>query len=157
MGRISHRPVFSAIRMAVAASLIWRDFASKTRDRKPQLTQALRPGRGCDRIAIGAGNDAIPASGARRKSLRKISPAAAASGKAWNAADQRGWRRPSRDADFPFYFGVVRLEVSIGEWANPRKGRAGRGQSLLRSDEIKFRGSAEIAVKCTLVPPTQRP
>src|SRR6266481_3553583 len=69
--RASHRPVRSAIRMAVASELDFAPTSQPKARQKPQLTQALRPGRGSERIAIGAGYGCQPSFRAARS---KITP-----------------------------------------------------------------------------------
>src|SRR5580704_1186590 len=70
-GRISQRPVFSAMRMAVARELDFAPTSQPNARQKPQLRQALRPGRGCERMAMGAGNGCQPSLRAARS---KITP-----------------------------------------------------------------------------------
>jgi hypothetical protein len=63
----------TGVEMAVARELDFAPTSQPKAKQKPQLTQALLPGRGCERIAIGVGMDASPASVPRvRRSLRKI-------------------------------------------------------------------------------------
>src|SRR5580692_6588086 len=66
LGRISQRPVFSAMRMAVASELDFAPTSQANARQKPQLMQALRPGRGCERIAMGAGKGCQPSLRAAR-------------------------------------------------------------------------------------------
>src|SRR5216684_3172097 len=68
---MSQRPVRSAIRMAVARELDFAPTSQPNPRQKPQLMQALRPARGCERIAIGAGNGCQPSFRAARS---KITP-----------------------------------------------------------------------------------
>src|SRR6266849_587437 len=57
--------------MAVASELDLAPTSQPNARQKPQLMQALRPGRGSDRIAIGAGNGCHPSFRAARS---KITP-----------------------------------------------------------------------------------
>src|SRR5712692_8978490 len=68
---MSQRPVRSAIRMAVARELDFAPTSQPKARQKPQLMHALRPARGCERIAIGAGNGFHPSLRAARS---KITP-----------------------------------------------------------------------------------
>src|SRR5580704_6092890 len=71
LGRISQRPVFSAMGMAAASELDFAPTSQANPRQKPQFMHALRPGRGCERIAIGAGNGFQPS---LRPARSKITP-----------------------------------------------------------------------------------
>src|SRR5215471_633334 len=70
-GRISQRPVFSATWIAAARELDFAPTSQPNPRQKPQFTQALRPGRGCERMAIGAGNGFQPSC---RAAFSKMTP-----------------------------------------------------------------------------------
>src|SRR5271154_5643166 len=71
LGRISQCPVFSAMRIALASELDLAPTSQPKDKQKPQLTQALRPWCGCERMAIGAGKGCQPSCRAARS---KITP-----------------------------------------------------------------------------------
>src|SRR5579885_3596048 len=59
-GRISHRPVASAVGITVTSVLDLARISQPNDSQKPQCAHAARPLYGCDRMATGAGNGCSP-------------------------------------------------------------------------------------------------